>query len=291
MAEAHRGVESMSLATIVVHGRRLYAGWSPVQRGFLWLGLLQLASAGVHAVIALSTGTSLDGPVSIRKPVLFAEAFGLVSLSLAPIFHDLGLPRRLVAPLGWTSIALSAMEVVLATVQYWRGVPSHFNYATPLDAAIAGTMVAGAAAFALFLPVVTVLAWRAPLERTALERRSIVHGVRLALPLALVGLGAIGTVMLLNGGQAWHGWSFFTTAIRDFEIGRYNGHAADLQGGGRLMTSHAMATHALQVLPLAGWWFGRNGAPEVNWRPRLTLLALGYGAAILAAAALAFQAR
>lgn len=290
MAQAGTRTTSLSLAALMTIGRSIYRSWTAVQRAFFWLGLLQLASAGVHALLFVVMGGSLDGPVSIRKPILFAEAFGLVSLSLAAIFNDLGLPSRFVAPLGWASVAMSAMEVGLATVQYWRGVPSHFNYATPLDATIAGAMVAGAVAFAIFLPVVTVLAWRAPIDATPLARRSVVFGVRLALPLALFGLGAIGLVMLLNGGETWHGWAFFTAAIRDFEIGRYNGHPPGLQGGGRLMTAHAIATHALQVLPLAGWWFGRHGAAESAWRPKLQLLALAQGAAILVAALVAFAA-
>lgn len=268
----------------------LPARWSAVQRGFFWLGVVQLAVAGVHAFIALALQGSLDGPVSIRKPILFAQSFGLVSLSFAFIFHDLGLPRRAVAPLGWLSIALSALEVGLACVQYWRGVPSHFNYTTLLDGAIAGTMTAGAIAFAVFLIGVTLLAWRHDLAQEPAERRSFVYGVRLSLPLALFGLALVGSVMLLNGGHAWHGWEFLRTSVEGFRLGRYNGQPGGLAGG-NLMPVHALGTHVLQVLPLAGWWAGRGDAPEARWRPRVLLAAFVYAIAMVMAAAYGFTAR
>lgn len=269
--------------------RRVYAEWSAVQRGFFWLGLAQLAVAGVHVLLAAVLGGSLEGPVSIRKPILFAQSFGLVSLSFAFIFDDLGLPKRSVPFLGWLSIVLSAIEVGFAAMQFWRGVPSHFNYTTLFDGAIAGMMTAGAIAFAFFLIAVTVLALRSDLAAQPPGRRSFVYGVRLSLPLALFGLTAIGMVMLLNGGHAWHGWRFFVDSIEGFRLGRYNGHRPELHGGGNMMSVHALATHALQVLPLVGWWAGRGGAPEARWRPRVGAVAVGYALLMAAATALAFR--
>ena len=228
---------------------RIYASWSGVQRAFFWLGIAQLATAAVHAAIAFAFGGSLEGPVSIRKPILFAQSFGLVSLSFAFTFHDLGLPPRAVGFLGWTSIVLSGLEVVLAAVQFWRGVPSHFNYATLLDGAIAGTMTAGAIAFALFLGAVTMLAWRGDLASHPTERRSFVHGVRLSLPLALFGLSAVGMVMLLNGGHLWRGFDVLAGSVQNFRLG--HGEPA---GPGGFMLAHALGTHVLQVLPLADGW-------------------------------------
>ena len=265
---------------------RVYASWSRVQRAFFWLGIAQLATAAVHVAIALALGGSLEGPVSIRKPILFAQSFGLVSLSFAFIFHDLGLPKPLVGLLGWTSVVLSGLEVALAAVQFWRGVPSHFNYATLADGVIAGTMTAGAIAFALFLGAVTVLAWRGDLRSHPPERRAFVHGVRLSLPLALFGLSAVGLVMLLNGGHLWRGFEFLAGSVQGFRLGRYNGQPAGPGGG--LMLTHALGTHVLQVLPLAGWLAGRGGRPESAWRPRLDAAAAVYALAMVLAAGRGF---
>jgi hypothetical protein len=250
-----------------------YRAWSPVQRGFFWLGLAQLATAAVHALLASVLGGPLSGPVSIRKPILFAQSFGLVSLGFAFFWNDLALPKPAVAFLGWFSIVLSAIEVAFAVMQFWRGVPSHFNYTTLFDGLVAGSMTAGAVIFALFLAWVSALSWTRSLHDVPLERQSLVYGLRLSLPLALFGLAAVGLVMLLNGGEAWHGLSFLESRVSGFRLGRYNGQPAGLVGGGSLMLAHALGTHAFQILPLAGWLAGRHGAPERDWRPRVLAVA------------------
>lgn len=265
---------------------RVLSAWRPVQWGFFWLGIAQLGLAGVHAALFLAAGGPLDGPVSIRKPIVFSQAFGLVSLSLAVVVYDLGLPARLVAPLGWFGIVVSGLEVGLAAVQYWRGVPSHFNYTTLTDGFIAGTMTSGALAFAAFLGVVCVLALRA--EATgAPARDAVAYAVRLSLPLATFGLSVIGLVMLLNGGREWHGWAAFVASVRGFELGRYNGHPDRATPGGDLMLAHALSTHVLQVLPIYAWWVARHGAPVAAWRPKIRRATLVYGVLTAAATVMA----
>jgi hypothetical protein len=51
------------------------------------------------------------------------------------------------------------------------------------------------------------------------------------------------------------------------------------------MAVHALGTHVLQVLPIAGWWLGRGGVPEGRWRPRVLWAAALYAAAMMLAAA------
>lgn len=255
---------------------RVLSTWRPVQWGFFWLAIVQLAIAGAHAAIFLAVGGPLDGPVSIRKPIVFSQAFGLVSLSLAFVVYDLGLPARVVAPLGWFGILVSGLEVGLAALQYWRGVPSHFNYTTLTDGFIAGTMTSGALAFAAFLGVVCLLALRAEATGAA-ARDAVAYAVRLSLPLATFGLSVVGLVMLLNGGREWHGWDAFVASVRGFELGRYNAHPATATPGGDLMLVHALSTHVLQVLPLYGWWTARHDAPATAWRPKIRRATLVYG--------------
>lgn len=267
---------------------RFASTWRPVQWGFFWLGVAQLAVAGVHAAIFLAAGGPLDGPVSIRKPIVFSQAFGLVSLSLAFVVHDLGLPSRLVAPFGWFGIVVSAIEVGLAAAQYWRGVPSHYNYATLTDGLIAGTMTSGALVFAAFLGVVCLLALRAE-AAGAPAAGAVSYAVRLSLPLATFGLSVIGLVMLLNGGREWHGWDAFVESVRGFQLGRYNGHPVRPAPGGDLMLAHALSTHVLQVLPLFAWWVARHDAPTSSWRPKIRGAAIVYGGLTVAAAAMAFR--
>lgn len=268
--------------------RRIWEDWSAVQRGFFVLGATQLAVAGTHTALALLGGGSLEGPVSIRKPILFSQSFGLVSLTFSFTWNDLGLPRRRAAFLGWLSIALSGIEVAFATLQFWRGLPSHFNYATLFDGMVAGTMTTGALIFAIFLVWVTALSSSTNLDSWPAHRRSFVYGVRWSLPLALFGLGAMGLIMLLNGGQTWHGISNLQEAVSNFRLGRYNGQSPALGSGASLMLSHALGAHVLQILPLCGWLAGRGGASEGYWRPRVRAVGISYAAVMALAAAQVF---
>ena len=82
---------------------------------------------------------SLEGPVSWRKPITFGLSTGILSLSIAWILGLRPQTNWLVRQAAWFAGLLIA-EVTLIDIQQWRGVPSHFYNATPLDGAIFTTM-------------------------------------------------------------------------------------------------------------------------------------------------------
>ena len=102
-------------------------------------GLLLALSGVAHFVIWLFAGGDWEGPVSWRKPILFGVSTGVTVLSVAWLYPKLR-PRRWDAVLcGLFGFAMVA-EVALITIQQWRGLPSHFNYTTTLDAFIESAM-------------------------------------------------------------------------------------------------------------------------------------------------------
>ena len=106
--------------------------------GLLASGLVHLGWWGI-------SGQPWEGPLSLRKPALFGISGGLTILSLVWVVSRLS-PRP-----GdrWFVNGLSTLlllEVGLITVQCWRGVPSHFNRATPVDAQVEAAMLAMIAA-------------------------------------------------------------------------------------------------------------------------------------------------
>ena len=98
------------------------------------------ASGVVHIVVWLVSGApSLEGPVSWRKPIEFGLSGGGTALTLAWVLGRL--PRSSIV--DWMiaiGVAFFVAEAALIDVQQWRGVPSHFNVRTPLDAAIFDAM-------------------------------------------------------------------------------------------------------------------------------------------------------
>ncbi len=115
---------------------------STQQRFLFIVGVILLVSGLVHATVAVGSlvaGQEWSGPVSWRKPVVFALSFGMLSITAAWILRLLPTTRWLWIPTVLLG-AFSLLEVGVITLQKWRGVPSHFNADTPFDAAIFGIM-------------------------------------------------------------------------------------------------------------------------------------------------------
>ena len=149
----------------------------------MYSAALLVLSGIIHTVVWLIDGTSLAGPVSWRKPILFGFSAGVTLLSMAWLTEKL--PRRrgdsLLFPLFGLAVVL---EVLLISLQTWRGVPSHFNRATPLDASI----LVGIESLILFVTLVIVdLTWRSfgPMEvlspRTEADMTLAIRGGMLLL--------------------------------------------------------------------------------------------------------------
>src|SRR5918993_4166544 len=133
--------QTRSLAAAMGTSLRRYWDERTSYQSFLYAaGVLLLASGLVHSVVFLLDGGGWDGPLSWRKPILFGFSFGITVLSLGWVLSFLPRRRRLgwllAGPLGVASVA----EVLLITMQRWRGVPSHFNEATAFDAAVFNAM-------------------------------------------------------------------------------------------------------------------------------------------------------
>ena len=94
-----------------------------------------LFSGLFHIGVLVCDGSSLAGAVSWRKPILFGISTGATVLSIAWVVSKM--PGRPGDRWVYSAFALALLvEVVLITVQQWRGVPSHFNRDTPLDRTI-----------------------------------------------------------------------------------------------------------------------------------------------------------
>ena len=141
----------------------------------------------------------------------------------------------------------ATIEVGWVSVQRARGVASHFNDATAADAlafSLAGGVSVGF--IAVVLTVLFVLSWR----RTAPP--ALATAIRSGLAILLVSQ-AVGSQMISRG-------------IASLEDGGPANHA--VAPAGDLKVSHAVAMHAIQVLPaLALWLDGRHaglppGAPR-----------------------------
>src|SRR5216117_1559047 len=114
----------------------------------LWHASRPLTAVGIGMLLVFGAsliGLAADprvipGAPAWLKPAKFAISTGIYALTLAWVMTYLqGWPRltRLVA---WTTAAVLVIEVALIDFQAARGVTSHFNTATPFDAAVYAVM-------------------------------------------------------------------------------------------------------------------------------------------------------
>lgn len=220
------------------------------QRFFYLLGAVFALSTIVHGVVALVSlfsGESWAGPVSWRKPVVFAASFALLMVAMAWVLRLLPARRW-----GWIPTIMlggfSIIEVFVITLQQWRGEPSHFNNHTPLDDALFGVM--GTSVGMIILSIVIFFVWACVQFRGN-------GGERLAVLVGLIGVlvaGYIGGSMITEGDAV-----LAATGDVPYEV------VFGAAGSGKL--AHFLGLHGLQFLALI--------AIVAPARQRLLLVAVG----------------
>jgi hypothetical protein len=224
------------------------------------VGAALFLSGVLHTIVLVTTGGSWLGPLSMRKAVTFGLSFGLTLASVAWATSFLTIRPSWRSTLLGAFTAASVAEVVLVSLQAWRGVPSHFNFETPFDNAVSMTLAGGGGV--LILTVIGFTA--AALVEPGPEAPSLRLAVRAGLVVLLVAL-ATGAVMIARGVVAARGGdpqSAYTTA-------------------GALKPLHAVAMHAILVLPALAWLLRFSRRPEAH-RMRVVVLAVAADAVLTA---------
>lgn len=238
--------------------RGIWVEGRSIERLAYLVGLALFASGLVHVGVLLVTGWTWIGPVSLRKAATFGLSFGLTVASLAWATSFLRLPaRRLV--LG-AFLVTSVVETALISMQAWRGVPSHFNFETPFDTAVSMTLALGGGV----LIVVGVVCTLAAFVGAGGLAPSMALAVRAGLVVLLVAF-ATGAAMVARG------------------VTESRGGAAQLayDTAGSLKPLHAVAMHAVLVLPALAWLLTQTSWTEER-RLRLVWLAVAADAVLTA---------
>lgn len=188
-----------------------------------------------HGLAWLAVGGPWEGRVSFRKPYTFGVSFGLTTITLAWFADRLGLGRRA----GWlllVPLALAAaIEVAWVSVQRARGVASHFNFSTALDATL--YVVAGGGAIAVTSLVIVVLTVLAYTHRT--DDPALTLAIRAGLVVLLVAV-AVGVMMIVVGNAR-------VSAGQTDELVRWG-------AAGNMRVTHFLGLHGMQVLSALAVW-------------------------------------
>ena len=244
--------------------RSLLGYWcqaGPPQRFAYVVGATLIVVGLVHLAAWLVVGGAWPGPVSLRKPTTFGVSFGLTTITLVWVAGHLRISDRarwwLLGPLA----AADTYEVVWVAVQRWRGVASHFNFDTPLDTWL---FLVGGVAIAVTVTVIVVLT---VLAFTALRAApSMTLAIRAGLLILLVAQGVGGWMIQHGVGPAS---DRATTGLTTFGA------------AGVMKVPHAVAIHAIQVLPALAWLLSFATLAERRRVSLVWIATLGYVALVV----------
>ncbi len=269
----------LTMATL----RRLWNASAPLTA----IGLVMLAALIASAIAMAVDPSQILGAPRWLKPAKFAISSAIYAFTLAWIFSWLPERRRLTAIVGGITAVVLVVEVGIIDLQAARGLTSHFNAATALDAALFAVM-----GFAIVVLWFAAIALTVALFRHRFEDASVGWALRLGMLLTVIGQGTGGLMTIPSGAQLEAARSSGLQVSGSHTVGGPDGGPGlPLTGWSRehgdLRAPHFVGIHAVQVLPAIAWlsaWFG------AAWRRRAVLLAAaGYYAlfAILLAQALA----
>ena len=236
--------------------------------GFAHVGLALAALAGL-----LLDPRVLTGQLIWTKPLKFSLSIAIYTLTLTWLLAQVAGRRRWIALISWGTAIGFGVEIVAILIQVARGVRSHFNVATPFDAALFGAM----GAFVILIWAMNILA-AGLLLRQRFQDRALAWSLRLGLIITAVGAG-LGYLMV---GQTTPEQAARQEAgLPPLEAGAHavgvpdGGAGMPLTGwsteGGDIRVAHFLGLHAMQVIPMLGLALaaGRGRRRRLGERSRL----------------------
>ena len=210
-----------------------------------WLTALALAHGALLAALLIGVAVDDMQVLGINrwiKPAKFAASIALYLGSLAWYAPDLGdaRARRWAYVTAGTTMVI---EMVAITMQAARGMTSHYNIATLLDAVVFQTMGIAIALNTVAMARCALLAWR----RYVLAPSAWQLGITLGLAIAILG-SLIGPVMVVHNAH--------TMGAADGGPGLPFVNWSTVAGDLRI--AHFIGLHALQGLPLIAALWGRR---------------------------------
>jgi hypothetical protein len=238
----------------------------------LFEGNIALAIFGTINVVAFALFTLLSqfdsrllmGVNVWLKPMKFAVSIGIFCWTMAWFMGYLP-QSTLKNALAWTMIITMIIELVCIAAQAGRGVLSHFNIQTPLDGAVFGLMGIAIGVNTFAVGIVAWLFFQDSITTNLSLEPAYLWAIRLGLMIFIVA----SLQGYLMGGRLQHG------------VGAPDGTSGLpflnwSRSVGDLRVAHFIGLHAIQILPLAGFFLSARLSPQ-SAVFAVIVLALVYG--------------
>jgi len=252
------------------------------------LGIIMLVAFVASAIAMAVDARQILGAPRWLKPAKFAISSAVYAFTLAWIFTWLPDRRRLTAIVGGITAVVLVLEVGIIDAQAARGLTSHFNVATALDATLFSLM-----GIAILVLWVSAMVLTVALFRHRFEDASFGWALRLGMLLTVIGQGTGVPMTIPSDAQLQIARSSGLPVSGAHTIGAPDGGPGlPITGWSRehgdLRVPHFVGMHAVQLLPAIAWAIGLVAA-GAGRRVAVFVAAAGYYAlfAILLAQALA----
>lgn len=257
----------------------------------LWVtGTVLLVTMVVHIAALVITGGPVSGPVSLRKPATFAETGWLITWSVALILPRLRTRAWQRHIIGGSVILFAVGETAIIGLQAWRGVPSHYNFSTPLDAALMRGGAGGTAGVFLIGVIVLLIAALRTRDITASVRLGVIAGIVVLLVACIIGFVMISNNSGVYQGSIGSGFARQTAAYLGPDaatVGPEYGLLRPGTQGGDLVGPHVIGIHGLVLLAVPAVLLAGSAMSRVR---QLRVVALAVSSVAIALILLLIQA-
>ena len=206
------------------------------------LGWFHVALLALFVMAMMFDHRTLFGVNVWVKPSKFAASIAIYVWTVAWLMPYLTGPQWAKGLIRWGTTVAMIVEIVCIAGQAARGVPSHFNDRTLLD----GTIFTVMGLFILFNLLLDILLLVLFFRHHAPLPESYLWGIRAGLIGIILG-GAVGIAMVANRAHTVGG----PDGGPGLPVLNWSTERGDLR------VSHALALHALQILPIFGYVLSR----------------------------------
>lgn len=229
-------------------------------RPLVWFGWSMVALIPISLIgLLVDDRTLVNAPIWL-KPFKFAVSLAIYAFTLAWLLTYLKRFQRLGWWTGTVLATAGAIEMVVIVGQVLRGKRSHFNFETPLDAAMFSIMGVTIVVLWVTHAIVAILLWRTKIENDALA-----WSIRLGLVISFLGLGVGFLMTQPKPGQALDGGTLGAHTVGAADGGAYMALTGWSTEHGDLRVGHFVGMHALQILPVAVALLGRRANAKLAW--------------------------
>jgi hypothetical protein len=244
-----------------------------------FVGAAMVVTLVVALVGLVADPRVITGAPAWLKPMKFAVSIAIYCFTMLWLLTFVKGRPRLTALVAWVTAAGLGVEMVLIVGQVVRGTTSHFNIATPFDAAVwssMGAIIVSVWAASLLLTVLLVL--QRGLDPT------FAWSLRLGLAVAAVGMG-VAFLMTTPTPEQLAGGSPTIAGAHSVGVAD-GGPGMPVTGwstvGGDVRVPHFFGLHGLQVLAVIGYglavfplaWLRTGHRVALVWTAALAYLGL-----------------